>query len=278
MTEPIIPPQVPDNRHSHETDERLHALSGEFPMRKIGMCFRTTMVAAAVLIAPLAFAQSVDEELQLVRDKVSDMFAEIEPQHVTPGPIDGWYTVAKGATVAYISGDGRYLLQGDLIDLDQGTNLTELARNEARIEMMAALPEEQMIIFSPEEVKHTISVFTDIDCTFCRRLHSQIDDYLAEGIKVRYLLYPRNGPESASWVKAERVWCSDDRNSALTLAKQGQEFETRDCDATVVHSHYAAGQDVGLRGTPAIVTEDGTLFSGYMEPVKLSSTLADMQK
>lgn len=247
-------------------------------MRKYFERFGICLISASLLISSSLLAETDAEELQRVRDKVSGMFSEIEGQHVNAGPIDGWYTVAKGAIVAYISGDGRYLMQGELIDLDQSVNLTENARSVARVEMMAAIPEEELIIFTPDEVKHTISVFTDIDCTFCRRLHSQIDDYLAEGIEVRYLLYPRSGPASASWVKAERVWCSDDRNSALTLAKLDKNFQTRDCDSTTVHSHYAAGQDVGLRGTPAIVTEDGTLVSGYMEPAELSNALAQAQK
>ena len=243
-------------------------------MRNIALRFAVSCTVVITLLTSLAYAETTDEELQRVREKVSDMFQEIEPQHVSPGPIDGWYTVAQGAIIAYISADGRYLLQGELIDLDAGVNLTETARNSARVEMMAALPVDEMIVFSPAEVKHSVSVFTDIDCTFCRRLHSQIDEYLAEGIEVRYLLYPRGGPASASWVKAEKVWCADDRNAALTLAKRDEEFQTRDCDATVVHSHYAAGQDVGLRGTPAIVTEDGTLLSGYLAPAALSEALA----
>jgi len=241
---------------------------------RIGVC----LISASLFISSSLLAETDAEELQRVRDKVAGMFSEIEAQHVNAGPIDGWYTVAKGAIVAYISGDGRYLMQGELIDLDQSVNLTENARSAARVEMMASIPDDELIIFTPDEVKHTISVFTDIDCTFCRRLHSQIDDYLAEGIEVRYLLYPRSGPASASWVKAERVWCSDDRNSALTLAKLDKNFESRDCDSSTVHSHYAAGQDVGLRGTPAIVTEDGTLVSGYMEPAELSNALAQARE
>lgn len=232
------------------------------------------VMLALAFAATAASAETAEEELERVRARISELFQEIEPQHVSPGPLDGWYTVARGAIVAYVSADGRYLLQGELIDLDENVNLTENARSAARVEMMSAIPDEEVIVFSPDEVKHSINVFTDIDCTFCRRLHSQIDEYLAEGIEVRYLLYPRGGPASASWVKAEKVWCADDRNSALTLAKRDESFQTRECDATVVHSHYAIGQDVGLRGTPAIVTEDGTLVSGYMEPVELSKALA----
>ncbi|MFQ5547493.1 MAG: DsbC family protein [Woeseia sp.] len=232
------------------------------------------LVALVAIASPQALAETDAKELEEVRARVSAIFAEIEPQHVLPSPVDGWYMVRKGAIVAYISGDGRYLLQGDLIDLDLQVNLSEASRDEARREMMSRIPEEHMIIFSPEEVKYSVSVFTDVDCVYCRRLHSQINEYLAQGIQVRYLLYPRNGPTSASWVKAEHVWCSDDRAEALTLAKLDKEFQTRDCDASMVSTHYLTGQNVGLRGTPAIVFENGQLISGYVPPLALSQQLA----
>lgn len=231
-----------------------------------------------VLIALGAFAAvgawAEDTELSALQKKISDRFPEIQAEHVFAGPLDGWYTIRKGAIVAYVSADGRYLMQGDMIDLDQNVNLTEDSRNEARREMMASYPEDQMIVFSPEEKRFTVSVFTDIDCIFCRRLHNEIDDYLAAGIEVRYLLYPRNGPTSPSWAKAEQVWCADDRNAALTHAKQDEEFDFSDCNPETISTHYAMGRDVGLRGTPALVFEDGTLVSGYLTAEQMVQTVA----
>lgn len=232
---------------------------------------------ALLLVTPAGQAAEADAELGRVRETVSARFDEIEPQHVVPSPIDGWYTVRKGAIVAYITADGRYLLQGDLIDLDRNANLTEEARNAARRDMMAAVPDDEAIVFEPENVKHTVSVFTDVDCTYCRRLHREIDEYMAKGIAIRYLLYPRNGPSSPSWAKAERVWCAADRNKALTLAKRDEEFESESCDTPMVSNHYAMGQDVGLRGTPAIVLENGTLLSGYLPPERLAAALSDQK-
>jgi thiol:disulfide interchange protein DsbC len=238
-----------------------------------------SLLGILLLGFPAAFAAPEDDaaELAKVQERVSNAFDEIEPEHVRKSPVGGWYTIRKGAIIAYISSDGRYLLQGDLIDLDEQVNLSEHDRNEARVEMLAAIPEEDMIVFSPKDPKYSVTVFTDIDCTYCRRLHSQIDDYLAQGIEVRYLLYPRNGPASASWTKAEEVWCADDRNEALTLAKLDRNFETHRCDASIVRLHYATGQDVGLRGTPAIVLEDGTMVSGYLPPLELTQALASAQ-
>jgi thiol:disulfide interchange protein DsbC len=233
-------------------------------------------ILAAALAMFVSWPVAADEttELQLVRETVAEMFSGIDEEDIFPSDIDGWYTIRKGAIIAYISGDGRYLLQGDLIDLQEQVNLSEKDRNESRVKMMSKIPAEQTITFTPDTVRHTVSVFTDIDCTFCRRLHNQIDEYMDEGIEVRYFLYPRNGPTSPSWAKAEQVWCADDRNEALTLAKLDKSFESHECDSSIVSSHYAMGQDVGLRGTPAIVLEDGTLFSGYLPPKQLTEAIA----
>jgi thiol:disulfide interchange protein DsbC len=238
-----------------------------------------TSLGILLLACPGAFVAAADEaaELEQVREKVSGIFSEIEPEHVRKSPVEGWYTIRKGAIIAYISSDGRHLLQGDLIELDAEVNLSELDRNEARLDLLDAISTDDMIVFRPEAVKYTVTVFTDIDCTYCRRFHSQIEDYMAQGIEVRYLLYPRNGPAAESWAKAEQVWCADDRNEALTLAKLGRQVEARSCDASIVHKHYATGQDVGLRGTPAIVLQDGTLVSGYVAPMELTEALASIQ-
>jgi len=241
-------------------------------MNKFALPLRMALLAAGfIALAPAASAD--EQELAVVRAKVSSMFAEIDEEHIQPSPVEGWYTVRKGAIVAYISADGRYLLQGDLIDLEMQVNLSESERNKARIDMMAAIPAADKIVFKPEKVKYTISVFTDIDCGYCRKLHSQIDDYLAEGIEIQYMLYPRSGPDSASWTKAERVWCADDRGKALTLAKLDKSFETHDCNTSMVGKHYAMGRDVGLTGTPAIVLPDGSLMPGYLPPEALLQRL-----
>jgi thiol:disulfide interchange protein DsbC len=135
-----------------------------------------------------------------------------------------------------------------------------------------------MLIFGPQDAKYTVTVFTDVDCAFCRKLHSQIAEYNRLGIRVRYLLYPRTGPNTSSWTKAEQVWCSPDRNDALTRAKLGQDLKTKPCtDNPVAHS-YKLGQDFALQGTPAIIMTDGELLGGYEPPDVLVKSLQDAAK
>ena len=230
-------------------------------------------VAMAIYMAAPAFAADDDAALDEARNAIAAKFDTIDPENVFVSPIEGWYTLQKGSVVAYVTADGRYLMQGDLIDLDTQVNLTDLSRNDARHDLVAALTDEQTILFSPQEAEYKITVFTDVDCTYCRKLHNQISAYLDEGIAIRYVLYPRNGPASKTWKTSQDVWCATDRGEALTAAKQGREFETQQCDATTIDEHYALGRDIGLNGTPAIVFEDGTLVGGYVPPAQLAARL-----
>ena len=228
---------------------------------------------AALVLFAVSVTALADTQLDSVREKISGMFEEIEPTDIDVSGIDGWYKLQKGGIVVYVSDDGRYLMQGDIIDLDRQVNLTEESRNVARRNLMSTLDDGQVIAFSPADVKHSVTIFTDIDCGYCRRLHAQIDEYLDQGIEVRYLLYPRNGPASVAWSTSEDVWCSADRQEALTAAKLDREFESHSCDASVVQDHYVLGREVGLSGTPTIILEDGTLIGGYMPPAALAARL-----
>jgi len=189
--------------------------------------------------------------------------------------VPGLWELTRGAEIVYVTADGKYAFTGDLYDLASNHNLTEQHRRELRIKAMNAFPESDMVVFGPKELKYTVTVFTDVDCPYCRKLHSQIGEYNRLGIRVRYLLYPRTGPNSVSWTKAEQVWCSTDRNAALTRAKLGEALQTKACANNPVARSYALGQDFALEGTPAIVTADGEMLPGYVPPEVLAKHLKD---
>jgi len=186
--------------------------------------------------------------------------------------IDGLFEVVIGPRLYYVSKDGRYLLQGHLIDLLTRTDVTEARLKQARIKALENMSEDMMIVFSPAEPEHTVTVFTDIDCGYCRRLHSQIDEYLKRGIRVRYMFFPRAGKDSESYDKAVAVWCAKDRRKALTGAKQGQAIERKRCD-NPVDEHMRLAQDFGVSGTPMIITDAGVVLPGYVPPDALARYL-----
>jgi thiol:disulfide interchange protein DsbC len=156
-------------------------------------------------------------------------------------------------------------------------NLTEVLRSRARLGLISAVPESDMVIFSPKNPLYTITVFTDVDCQYCRKLHSDMQELNRLGVRVRYMFYPRTGPNTESWRKAEVVWCSADRNDALTRAKAGAQLDMNKTCPTPVAREYALGQNIGLRGTPGIVTESGDFISGYMPPKELLQAIKQLQ-
>jgi thiol:disulfide interchange protein DsbC len=198
-----------------------------------------------------------------------------KPEDVRPTPVPGLFEVRRGAEVLYMTQDGKYALIGDLYQLSTHNNLTEERRRELRMKLIGAVPESNMLVFGPEQAKYTITVFTDVDCVYCRALHKQIADYNRLGIRVRYMFFPRTGPDTESWHKAEQVWCSPDRKAALTRAKLGQELDTRVCANTPVAQEYALGKAVGITGTPGIVTSTGDLLPGYLPPEAMLEELKD---
>lgn len=207
-----------------------------------------------------------------LRAKLLQALGEMPESAIKPAPIPGWYEVARGSAIGYVSEDARFLIDGDLIDLRTKTNLTDKRRSEWRQTTLAAIPEDQMIIFEPKKVKHTVTVFTDVDCGYCRKLHAEIDQYMAEGIRIRYVFYPLRGQNAKSYKTAENVWCSKDRQKAMTEAKLGKTIEAKACENPVAQ-HLDTGRKLGIRGTPGVVTEDGQLLPGYMPPKTLLSEL-----
>jgi thiol:disulfide interchange protein DsbC len=232
-----------------------------------------SLTLAFLLLAGASRAQQPADPRALIVSK----FPGTRVEDVRPTPIAGIYELIRGADIAYVTADGQYAFSGDLIDLAKNDNLTETRRRDTRVKLIGAIPESDMLVFGPREPKYTVTVFTDVDCAYCRQLHSQIAEYNHLGIRVRYLFYPRTGPNTASWSKAEEVWCSSNRNEALTQAKRGGALAAKACPDNPVARHYALGREFDLQGTPAIVLANGELISGYLPPVELVQHLKEVR-
>jgi thiol:disulfide interchange protein DsbC len=228
--------------------------------------------AAASFMAPAQMKQPAAAADPRV--EVAAKIPGAKPDELRETPIPGIYELTRGPDVAYVTSDGKYAIAGDLYDMGSNDNLTEKSRRGERQKLIAAIPESQMVVFAPRDPKYTVTVFTDVDCQYCRKLHSQIAEYNRLGIKVRYLFYPRSGPDTESWEKAEEVWCSTNRGEALTRAKRGEEITgPKHCGGSPVARQYALGQEIGVRGTPAIVLDSGEMLPGYLPPAMLAQHL-----
>jgi len=233
----------------------------------------STAVASAP--APAVVQPVTAEELAAIAARVPGAHAA----DLSATPIPGIYELKQGAELVYVTADGKYGFAGDLYRLADRSNLSDARRRELRLDLLRNVPESSMVVFAPAQPKYTITVFTDVDCAYCRELHKQIAEYNRLGVKVRYMFFPRSGPNTSSWSKAEQVWCSADRREALTEAKQGEALKAAVCNPNPVAAQYALGRAIGLTGTPGIVTESGELLPGYAPPDELVEELqADKPK
>lgn len=239
-------------------------------------------VPAAGLLPAVSAAQDKARAAPVpaeVRSKVVAKLPGAKPDDVAQSPIPGLYEVTMGGLIAYVTADGKYLVSGNVYDLDTQTNLTATRRNAARAKALAAAREDQMIIFSPPDPRMTVTVFTDIDCGFCRKFHNQIAEVNKAGVRVRYLMYPRTGPGTESWRKAESVWCASDRRDALTRAKRGEDVKSKACPAAAaIKAQYTLGDDLGVEGTPAVFTDAGDYIGGFMTAEQLVNVVQQSQK
>ncbi len=244
--------------------------------------FFARRVMVALLLLVLASALQADgrsdaSAFSAAEAKLRQLAPSASTIAISETPVPGLLQAQIENEIVYISSDGKYLVQGALLDIDARVNLTDQARAGLRRTLFDGVENPREIVFSPEgEPDYSLVVFTDIDCGYCRKLHNEIDDYTAAGIEVRYMAFPRAGIGSPSYEKYVSVWCAEDQQAALTLAKNGSEPEPLQCDNPVLEQ-YEIGQQAGVTGTPAIITADGTLIPGYMPAQALRARLDALQ-
>lgn len=237
--------------------------------------WKRSMLVTVLALVGVASALAESDGQTLVA-KLKALRPEIPIERVSPSPLPGIYQLElTGGTVFYGTEDGRYLFAGDLYELgdDDLVNLAEQGRLAKRQELLATVDVDDMIVFAPSgERTAVIDVFTDVDCGYCQKLHKEVPRLNELGIEVRYLAYPRAGLASRSYQKIVTAWCSEDRNSAITALKSGENVPDIDC-ANPVAAQYKLGQELGVSGTPAIVLEDGRLLPGYMPADQLAEAI-----
>ncbi len=241
-------------------------------MRSLLLAFGFLLCSSAIMAAD----DAADPAVEAIRASLARELPTLKPDSISPSPIKGLYEVMLGPRLIYMSADGKYLMTGEVSDLQSGENLTEPKLRAAKLKAVNQVGTDNMIVFGADDAKHTVNVFTDIDCGYCRKLHAEMDAYNAAGIQIRYLFYPRAGVGSEAYNKGVSVWCADDRKQAMTDAKSGKKLDGKTCD-NPVSEHYKLGQLLGLRGTPALMLDDGEMIPGYV-PAKRLKALLDERK
>lgn len=249
--------------------------------------FAYFVLALSAYGSPLIAQQAIDPVIaEVIGERVLDELMagrpDLEFSDIQVTELDGYYRVdvSRGPTL-YISEDGSHFFSGELYRQDGGrfVNSTENENAQKRLERLAAVDDSDKIIFSPEgETLAVLSVFTDVTCTFCRRLHSHIEEFSDLGIEIQYLAYPRsgiqrNGQPTHEYTETAKAWCADDPNAALTALKGGASVPGSVCADSPVEMEYQMGVDFGVTGTPAVILPNGTLLPGYRTPQEFARIL-----
>lgn len=224
-------------------------------------------------IAPVLAVHAAGSPDEAARAAVQALAPQAKIDRVEAAPMPGFRQVLLGGQLVYVSDDGKYIMQGTLFDAKAKRDLTSERVAVAHKSKVDAVPQDQRIVFGPAgKPKYKVTVFTDFDCGYCRKLHSEIAEINKRGIEVDYLFFPRSGPGTPSFDKAVSVWCADDRKAAFTAAKSGVEPKPATC-ANPVAAQYQLGNEVGVNGTPTILGPDGTRLGGYLPPDQLLARL-----
>ena len=228
--------------------------------------FPVILFITSLLTSFTATAENSSEGVEKLRQSLARTMPAVKPTRISATPVEGLYEVVVGSQVVYMSDDARYMIEGDLYDLKTKRNVSEEAKSTIRLAALEKLGEKNMLVYRPKKVENVITVVTDIDCPYCRRLHSEIPKYMEKNVEVRYVFMPLKG--TADMKKTVSVWCADNQQEALNNAKAGGEVEEKTCD-NPIKQHLALARELGVRGTPAIILENGELLPGYVPVDKL---------
>ena len=234
------------------------------------MRFNRIAVALALgLVSTVSVAADAD---QAIRNTLKAIDPTMAVEAIAESPMPGVYQVElAGGRQLYTSADGQFLLQGYLFQVKNGkpVNLTEAAESRGVVKLLDAIPASEMVVFAPKQPKTHITVFTDTDCGYCQKLHSEVPELNRFGVEVRYLAFPRQGLESEAAKELSNVWCAKDQQDAMNRAKSRQSVADAQCDSPVA-KQFALGQMIGVSGTPAIVLANGKIIPGYQPAPQLA--------
>jgi len=223
---------------------------------------------STVFIAVISIFSSVSlasgDKYDNLRAMIAKTFPGLEISGFKESAVGGILEFNLGAQVFYASQDGRFLFKGNIYDLVTQENITEKAEQVSRVSTLKKFGEKNMLNYTAENQQRYITVFTDVDCPYCRKLHEEVPEYLEKGIGVRYMFLPFKGKKSFD--KSVSIWCAKDPQKAMDDAKQGRRIRNAECDHPI-KDHMALGQEFGIRGTPAIILDNGEVIPGY-RPVK----------
>ena len=226
-------------------------------------------VALSAVSSSNVLAAGEDPALGVIRAKLHERLPDLNVASLEESVIPGLYELITDGEIYYVSASGDHIIDGDMIDMTTRSNLTAARKGKIHLSLINAVAEADMLIYEPKQKSdRSLTVFTDISCGYCRKLHSELDELLDGGVRVRYLMFPRAGLGSQAHKDLESVWCAEDPQEAMTVAKAGGAIVPEACQ-NPIENHVALAEQVGLRGTPLIYLDNGEMIPGYRSAQQL---------
>ena len=226
----------------------------------------------------LVFSSSIKSDELLISSKINAVLPDgMSVQSIKESQIENLFIVDIGdLQPIYASKNGEFFFYGELYAVE-GNTLQNTTKDEINLKRKSildeALSKDDFISFKSQNEKYRVTIFTDVDCGYCRKFHNEIKDFNDLGITVNYVAFPRSGLDSISYNKIVTAWCSKDPKNTLTKMKQGIDVQLSLCQDHPVKTHFLLGQKIGITGTPAIIKSNGELLPGYLPPEELLNRL-----
>ena len=236
------------------------------------------MMRILLAVCLLIFISNIESDELEIASKINAVLPEgMTVQSIKESKIENLFVVDIGdLQPIYASKDGDFFFYGELYAVN-GNMLQNTTKDEINLKRKSildeTLSEDDFISFKSQNEKHSVTIFTDVDCGYCRKFHNEIEDFNDLGITVNYVAFPRSGLDSISYNKIVTAWCSKDPKNILTKMKQGIDVELSMCQNHPVETHFLLGQKIGITGTPAIIKSNGELLPGYLPPEELLTRL-----
>lgn len=226
------------------------------------------------LLCLFATAQATTNEDKL-KSALQEAFPGMLVENIQPTSLPGIYEVSSGTTIFYSDIAAKHVFYGDILRIQSQNNvvnLTEEKRKQTRVSLLKKVSDETMIIYPADKPRYHVTVFTDIDCGYCRKFHQDIPELNRQGVTVRYLAFPREGKKSATYNKMVSIWCNTDKQTALNEAKKGGNVTAGSCNHPI-DDHLRIVQKMELQGTPTMILSNGAILPGYLPPAALLEQL-----
>jgi thiol:disulfide interchange protein DsbC len=239
---------------------------------------RMLFLSGLMFMSSMVWASDHNMAINNIKQSLKHIIPNSKTAQIKETPIKGLYQVIIDSQLVYMSSNGRYLMSGKLLDLKTRVNLTEKAKVIVIKKALASLSPKSMIVYPAKgHQKHSITVFSDIDCPYCEKFHREVPALNKAGIEVRYMAYPRAGIGSSSYDKAVSVWCSANPQKALNKAMLTGKVDSKTC-VNPVKSDFELGAKFNVTGTPTIIFDSGDVLPGYVPAKQLIAAIKSSEK